>query len=156
MFDRVLEFFSRNSAEQSDLKDKQQIVPLAAAMALLEVAWADHQLDPQELQFIKNTLMLLYAIDEKHADRVLAFAKQKRHSTTSLYPFTRQLNEQLTLDEKMTLVTHLWHMNSIDSSYFHYEEGVIRKLADLLHLRHSEFIQAKMAAKQLNNSNNAD
>lgn len=150
MFDRVREIFTRNSPRQAQTIDEKQLVPLAAAMALLEVAWADHQLDPVELQFVKNSLISLYDIDEPYADQVLSLASQKRQTTTSMYPFARQLNEQLTLNEKIRLMTHLWHMNSVDDSCFHYEEGVIRKLADLLHLRHSEFIQAKLAAKEMN------
>lgn len=150
MFDRVLEIFTRNSPRQAQTIDENQLVPLAAAMALLEVAWADHQLDPVELEFVKNSLISLYNIDEAYADQVISLASKKRQTTTSMYPFTRQLNEQLTLNEKIHLMTHLWHMNSVDNSSFHYEEVVIRKLADLLHLRHSEFIHAKLAAKEMN------
>lgn len=150
MFDRVLEIFTRNSPRQAQTIDENQLVPLAAAMALLEVAWADHQLDPVELEFVKNSLISLYNIDESYADQVISLASKKRQTTTSMYPFTRQLNEQLTLNEKIHLMTHLWHMNSVDNSSFHYEEVVIRKLADLLHLRHSEFIHAKLAAKEMN------
>lgn len=154
MFDRVLEIFTRNSSRQAQTIDENQLVPLAAAMALLEVAWADHQLDPVELQFVKNSLISLYNIDESYADQVISLASKKRQKTTSMYPFIRQLNEQLTLNEKIRLMTHLWHMNSVDNSSFHYEEVVIRKLADLLHLRHSEFIHAKLAAKEMNQKSN--
>lgn len=154
MFDRVLEIFTRNSSRQAQTIDENQLVPLAAAMALLEVAWADHQLDPVELHFVKNSLISLYNIDESYADQVISLASKKRQKTTSMYPFTRQLNEQLTLNEKIRLMTHLWHMNSVDNSSFHYEEVVIRKLADLLHLRHSEFIHAKLAAKEMNQKSN--
>lgn len=152
MLDRLREIFSsgaKDSTDNLEFADETEIVPLAAALVLLEVAWADHTLEEKELDLIRNSLIALYGIDSETADSVLDRAQNERTKNTSMYPFTRQLNDHLTITERKNLLVHLWRMNSFDGSPFHYEEGVIRKTAELLHLRHSEFIQAKLEAKSL-------
>lgn len=150
MLDRLREIFSSGAREHADsleFADETEIVPLAAALVLLEVAWADHTLEEKELDLIRNSLIALYGIDSETAESVLDRAQSERTKNTSMYPFTRQLNDHLSIEERKNLLVHLWRMNSFDGSPFHYEEGVIRKTAELLHLRHSEFIQAKLEAK---------
>ncbi len=152
MLDRLRDIFSsgaKDSSNKLEITDEKEVVPLAAALVLLEVAWADHALEEKELNLIRNSLISLYGIDEETANGVLSRAQEERTNNTSMYPFTRQLNDRLDLEERKKLLVHLWRMNSFDGSPFHYEEGVIRKTAELLHLRHSEFIQAKLEAKSL-------
>lgn len=152
MLDRLREIFSigaNNNEENVEFGGEEEIVPLAAALVLLEVAWADHELEEKELELIRSSLISLYAIDSETAANVVNRAQDEHTKNTSMYPFTRQLNDHLTLEERQRLLVHLWRLNSFDGSPFHYEEGVIRKTAELLHLRHSEFIQAKLEAKSL-------
>lgn len=147
MFNSVKALFSKSDPQQALEFEEQELVPIAAAMVLLEVAWADHTLQPEELDLIETALIELYGFDQTQANRILEQAENEHKQSTGLHRFTRTLNEQLDLDEKITLLTHLWRMNSLESTSFHYEEHVIRKIADLMHLRHSEFIKAKLDAK---------
>ncbi|MYD44730.1 MAG: TerB family tellurite resistance protein [Gammaproteobacteria bacterium] len=148
MFNSVKALFSKSDSQHALEFEEQDLVPIAAAMVLLEVAWADHILQPEEIHLIETALTKLYGFDHTQAGRVFKQAENEHKQSTGLHKFTRTLNEQLDLDEKITLLTHLWRMNSLESTSFHYEEHVIRKIADLLHLRHSEFIKAKLDAKQ--------
>ena len=43
-------------------------------------------------------------------------------------------------------MTRLWQISLADNTIDRYEEHTIRKIADLLHLRHSEFMQCKHEA----------
>lgn len=148
MFNSVKTLFSKADSQHTLELEEQDLVPIAAAMVLLEVAWADHILQPEEKDLIETALTKLYGFDQTQASRVLKQAESEHKQSTGLHKFTRTLNEQLDLDEKITLLTQLWRMNSLESASFHYEEHVIRKIADLLHLRHSEFIKAKLDARQ--------
>ena len=149
MLKKLREIFSVGSKNESknDSED-EDVVPLSAAMVLLEVAWADHELEQKELDLIRGALESLYKVDKERALDILKRAQQEHEQSVSVYPFTRELNERLTLEERRTLLVHLWRMNDFDGSAFHYEESVIRKTSELLNLRHSEFIAAKLAAKQ--------
>lgn len=152
LLDRIRELFSsaaKDARNDLSVSDDEEIVPLAAALVLLEVAWADHTLEEKELDLIRNSLMALYGVEKDKANALVERAQTERSRTTSMYPFTKQLNDHLDISERKNLLVHLWRMNYFDGSPFHYEEGVIRKTAELLHLRHSEFIQAKLEAKSL-------
>ena len=54
MFERLKGVFTREQA--SDVETESANVPLAAAMLLLEVAWADHELEDRELEQVKVAL----------------------------------------------------------------------------------------------------
>jgi uncharacterized tellurite resistance protein B-like protein len=41
----------------------------------------------------------------------------------------------------------MWRVAFADGHLDKHEEGIIRRVADLLHLRHSEFMQCKLLAR---------
>lgn len=148
MLDRFKAAFARRVQDDSieDDTDDQQVA-LAAAMLLLEVAWADHEIEDRELELIRSALIALYAISESQVEAVIAEAKLEHQEISSIFPFTRALNEQLDTTERKRLLKNLWRLNAFDGSAFHYEEGVIRKIAELLYLTHADFIAAKLDAR---------
>ncbi|MCY4094810.1 MAG: TerB family tellurite resistance protein [Gammaproteobacteria bacterium] len=148
MLDRFKTAFARRVKDdsiESDTDDQQ--VALAAAMLLLEVAWADHEIEERELALIRNSLNSLYDISDSQVESVIDEAKLEHQEISSIFPFTRALNEQLNTDERRRLLESLWRLNTFDGSAFHYEESVIRKIAELLYLTHTDFITAKLTAR---------
>ncbi len=139
---------SRERNAEAPPPNEEEIVPIAAATVLLEVAWADHTVEQQELNLIHDSLIALYGVSAERANEIIEQVQSERKDTTSMYPFTRQLNERLDIDERRNLLVHLWRLNAFDGSPFHYEESVIRRISELLNLRHSEFIAAKLQAKE--------
>ena len=148
MLDQFKAAFARRVKDDSieDDSDDQQVA-LAAAMLLLEVAWADQEIDERELALIRSSLVALYDISHSQVEAVITEAKLEHQEISSIFPFTRALNEQLDTAERKRLLESLWRLNEFDGSAFHYEEGVIRKIAELLYLTHGEFIAAKLGAK---------
>ena len=136
----------KDDSIESDSDDQQ--IALAAAMLLLEVAWADHEIEDRELALIRSSLIELYDISASQVEAVIAEAKLEHQEISSIFPFTRSLNEQLNTEERKRMLENLWRLNAFDGSAFHYEEGVIRKIAELLYLTHADFINAKLSAKR--------
>ena len=50
--------------------------------------------------------------------------------------------------EKLRLVEQLWRVANADSVIHKYEEHLIRRIADLLHIPHRAFIVAKLRAAE--------
>ncbi|MEE3279217.1 MAG: hypothetical protein VX211_05490 [Pseudomonadota bacterium] len=69
MFERLKGVFTREQA--SDVETESANVPLAAAMLLLEVAWADHELEDQELEQVKVALESMYEIDQDTVSEII-------------------------------------------------------------------------------------
>ncbi len=148
MLDRFKVAFARRVKDatiEDDTEDQQ--VALAAAMLLLEVAWADHEIEERELTLIRDALINLYDISDSQVEAVIAEARLEHQEISSIFRFTRALNQQLNTEERKRLLESLWRLNAFDGSAFHYEESVIRKVAELLYLTHNDFIVAKLGAK---------
>ena len=145
MLKQIKEFFSAD--DQTDTNDDAHDEVLAAAMLLLEVAWADHELEERELATIRSALTDLYQISEDEIDTVIEKAQEAHDASVGIYPFTSLLNEHLAHDAKQRLLEHLWRMNTFEGAEFHYEEYMIRRIADLLYCTHEEFIAAKLNVK---------
>ena len=68
--------------------------------------------------------------------------------STSLYEHTRLINDSCNYEDKLKLISGLWNLAFADQELDKYEEYLIRKIADLLHVSHSDFIKEKMKVKE--------
>ncbi|MEC8833886.1 MAG: TerB family tellurite resistance protein [Pseudomonadota bacterium] len=148
MFERLKGVFARE--QNSDVETESTTVPLAAAMLLLEVAWADHELEDRELEQVKVALESMYEIDQDQGSEIVDRARADHEKSTGVFPFTRLLNERLDRSERKALLVHLWRVANFEGDQEHYEEHVIRKITDLLYLNHSDFIAAKREVQSNN------
>ncbi len=141
---RIQRFFAAEEGTDDGLD-----VELAAAALLVEVAWADHEIDPRESQVARSQLrLLLPEASEAELNELLARAREAQRAATALYPFTRAVNALASHEEKRRLLTAMWRVALADGAIEPLEEHLVRRLAGLLHLRHGEFIAAKMAARR--------
>ncbi|MGF1878844.1 TerB family tellurite resistance protein [Photobacterium frigidiphilum] len=120
---------------------------LAMASLLCEVANADHQVDPREEAAKVQLLIKLLDIDERRAIDLLAEAMVRSEKSVSLYEFTTKLRE-LIPEERFQLIEAMWQVAYADGIIEPMEEAVIRQVAELIYLDHSEFIRAKLSAKK--------
>ena len=147
MLDKIRGLFRSSESEATPAEDAEHDVALAAAMLLLEVAWADHELEDRELNLISVALQDLYAATPDEVDAVISKAREEYETSTGVFPFTNLLKEQLSPSEKQELLVSLWRLNDAERSEFHYEESIIRRIADLIYCTHEQFIAAKIAAR---------
>ena len=145
MIDKIKAFFSSNIIEADDNAISTE--QLATAALLIEVMVIDGNLDEHELQSISTTLCQMLELSREKIDELIALSRDEVTEATSLYQFTREINEHYDHDKKMALMTAMWRVAFADGVLDKHEEGIIRRVADLLHLRHSEFMQCKLSAR---------
>jgi len=87
-------------------------------------------------------------LDESDGRELLELAEQRVDASHDLYQFTSQVNRACNEAEKLRLVEQLWRVASADSVIHKYEEHLIRRIADLLHVPHRGFIAAKLRAAE--------
>jgi uncharacterized tellurite resistance protein B-like protein len=144
MFDRLKTLLT--SIEITD-QPTDDPTPLAAAMLLFEVAWADHEILTAEIESMVSALTQLFGVEESAARALTDRAIETHETETSIYPFTRSINEALSIEEKQQLITTLWRLALADQIVDKYEEHTIRRIADLLYVPHRDFIRAKRDAQ---------
>ncbi|HIF9223201.1 TPA: TerB family tellurite resistance protein [Photobacterium damselae] len=121
---------------------------LAMASLLCEVANADHAKDPREEQAKVQLLTKLLEVDEQQAQHLLNEGELRSENAVSLYEFTNKLRA-LEQEARYELVEAMWQVAYADGVIDPMEEAVIRQVAELIYLDHSEFIRAKLSAQRL-------
>ena len=148
MIDKIKSFFSKNVLEpEAETTSPDQ---LATAALLIEVMVIDGDLDDQEMQAIAGTLSNMLDLSEEQIDQLIELSKEEVAEATSLYQFTKEINEHFDIEKKLSLMTAMWRVAFADGHLDKYEENIIRRVADLLHIRHSEYIRCKANAKDVN------
>jgi uncharacterized tellurite resistance protein B-like protein len=117
----------------------------ATALLLFEVAKADYALDDTEWQSMKTALTDVLSITTEMADTLLTTAQKHSETNTSMQPFTRLINDEFDQEQKKHLMKAMWKIAYADGKLDKYEEHYLRKIAELLYIPHSQFIQQKLA-----------
>lgn len=120
---------------------------LACAALMVEVAVIDGHFDVREMAALKQILKDRFTLEPADLDELVQEAKSETADSTSMFQFTRLINSHCSAEEKFDLIAAMWRIAWSDNDIDKYEEFIIRKSADLIHLPHSEFIRAKHAAR---------
>ena len=139
----------KESIESSDQElIETEIINNACAALLIETALADKVFNEEELISMKQTLSKVYKVDEKDIEELINESKKKVSESTSLYEYTRLINDLCDYEDKIRLISNLWAIAFADQQLDKYEEYLIRKISDLLHVSHKDFIQQKVLVKE--------
>ena len=138
--------FQTEETEDPAIDDKTSTK--ACIALLLETSMADEILDESELMALKNTLQKDFQINEDEIDELINLAKENVEDSTSLYEFTRDINDNFDAAERVKLIESMWKIAYADGNIDKYEEHIIRKVSNLIYVAHSDFIKAKLSAKE--------
>ena len=148
MIKKIKELISNLS--DKDVQEESQdssLINNACAALLIEIAYADKDFDESEKMSLKNSLMTTYKIDEIEIDELILDASQSVQESTSLYGYTRIVNDEFSYDEKLNLLKNLWKIAYADGNLDKYEEHLIRKISDLIHVSHRDYINIKLEVR---------
>ena len=126
--------------EESDLSQLNN----ACAALLIEIAFADKEFDETEKISLKQTLIETYCIEDNEIDEIIKDAENTVSESTSLYGYTRIVNDEFEYKDKLNLLRNLWKVAYADGNLDKYEEHLIRKISDLVHISHSDYINIKL------------
>jgi len=136
-------------SKEIEPESKDNSIQKSICSLMIEVAYADDQLDDSELKSMANSLSKLDIEDEEIQEIVDATLAKSKESI-SFYEHTRILNDQLDYDQKKEVLNSVWAIAFADGEMDKHEEHLIRRIADLLYLNHKDFINAKLNQKETN------
>lgn len=132
------------SKDSNNTVNDEQILHLASAVLLLEVSRADFDIQDEELISIAQSLSERFNFSDDEANNLIKLARTEQDSHVSIHPFIKIINDSCSAEEKKILLEDLWRVAYADDKLDKYEEYQIRKVADLLYIPHSVFIQTKL------------
>ena len=145
MINKIKEFFNKKTQEAED--DSHSVLNIATAALLIEVMTIDGNMDQEEMDSVKSNLSSILELSDDEIQELIDLSQEEVIDATSLYQFTKEINANFELQQKLDLMTALWQVALADDYLDKYEESILRKIADLIHLRHSEYIECKTKAR---------
>ncbi len=124
----------------------QHGLDLAAAALLIETARADFVQDAGEEAALAELLCTTLRVERDEVAKLMNEAARRVDEATSLYEFTRLINDHYSADHKRALIGAMWRVAYADGNLDKYEEALIRQVAELTYVPHTDYIRAKLAA----------
>jgi uncharacterized tellurite resistance protein B-like protein len=145
MINKLQNFFHTylNPQDGGHSSDASQRTRLAVAALLVEIAVSDFESAREERQSIVEIVRNQFGLTGQEADALISLAEEEHKASTDYFQFTRLINQHYTAQQKVDLVESLWRVAFADGELHRYEEHVIRRLVDLLHVSHRDFIATK-------------
>lgn len=128
---------------------RQHELKLATALLLVEVARADYEENITEDQEIVELLKQFFDLSDDEAALLVERARAEADRAASLQRFTRQLHEDLSREEKHEVVEMLWRVAMADNHLDKHEDHLVRKVAGLLYISHSDLIRIRNRVKKI-------
>lgn len=143
MFERLREFVQQSLSPQEGVADTETAVQLATAALMLEMAHADFSADESEIAVIRKLLKARFQLDTAELEALMERAGRRQQDSVSLHSFTHELHEYLEPAEKDEILEMLWEVAYADGKLDRYEDHLVRKVADLLYVRHGDLIRVR-------------
>ncbi|MDP3535478.1 MAG: TerB family tellurite resistance protein, partial [Halomonas sp.] len=121
---------------------------LATAALLCEVMRADYDQSDAERAALKQMLTTRYQLSDSEVTELMALAEAEVDDAVDHYQFVSLIKQHYGYEQRCELVALMWQLAWADGSIDPLEEHRIRRLADLLHVSHGDFIRTKLQAKE--------
>ena len=128
----LLKNILNNQNSKEDKNDSKDLELLCGLM--IEAAYTDGQIDSNELNKIKLSLINVFNEDPNEVNLVLQKAIKNKNNSKSLHHYTSVINKNFNDKKKLLLIESLWGIVLSDGEIHDYESNLIRRLAGLLYI----------------------
>ncbi len=144
MLANIKRFFENLSPDIPPSQEQQQhALQLAVCVLLVEMGRVDGKMSNQEFQRLCEIMDRQFSLTSEEKQELTELAQQELNEATDYYQFTAVLNKHFSPEEKLKVIEHLWEIAYVDEKIDAHEEHYLRKIHSLLHISHSQFMQAK-------------
>lgn len=153
MLSKIRNFFLENVSIDEKITEKHDIntkVAIATCVLLLEMANTDEEFSDIEISKIESLMKNEFGLSAEKLQEIIQLAEEARQESHDLWQFTNLINENYTRPQKIQLIELVWRVVYADGKVDKYEEYLVRKLSNLLDLKHKEMIEAKLQVKYEN------
>ena len=85
-----------------------------------------------------------WGLDDADLSDLVRVARDTADANASLHEQIALINGNFSAQQKLNLVRGLWEVAYANNELHHHEELLIRRLADLMHVSHTDFIRSKL------------
>ena len=146
MLETIRQFFEEKILAETESQDSatcEHGLRVATAALLIEMSRADFEVSERQRGAVVDGVRRIFGLDPSQTRELLALAEEEADQATSLYQFTAHINDCFSPAQKAHVVELMWEVAYANGQLDKYEEHLVRKTANLIHVPHREFIQAK-------------
>ena len=140
-------FIEQLSSDKEATNTSELDIAFAASCLLVEIMRADGNFETVEASQIDDYLINAFDISKERAKELRIDAVNHAEKASDLFQYTNAINTHWLDDKKCKLLEGLWMVALSDGELDKFEEHLVRRVADLIYLRHSDFIRTKQLAK---------
>ena len=144
----MFNFFKKKEKSVEEI-NKNLDIELTASLLAYEIARADGDILESELSIILEEIKKITSLVGKSEEEILKIIQNFSNSSISFYEFIEDINKNYTKEDKLTLLSFLWSVAYADSILEVNEERLIRRIADLIHLKDLDVLKIKDKVKNL-------
>ena len=145
----ILKFFKKNNLAEVENESNEFDYDLLSVYLAYEVARADGNIDSKEMgvlrDFVESSLK-----DNRNVDDVINNIEQYSQDNASLHDLITEINSSFNKNEKHSLISSLWTVAYATNGLDKYEDALIRKITDLLNIKHVDMLKLKEDVKSSN------
>ncbi len=131
LFERVADAFDAGNPGRPE---GDATLQLATAVLMVDVARADSDFSPEEFDRVVALATRHFGLTADEAAELTNRADETAEDLVSLHEFTQLLHGQLDEDQKADVVRLLWRVAFADGRLDMYEDALVLKISDLLHV----------------------
>lgn len=142
MLQKIKSFFE-NKLVVKDEQDVEHQLRLATAALMIEMMLDDGEVHEMEEKVLIENLKSTFKLEDNETLELFELAHAEVKEAVDYHQFTTLIAKNFTQEQKIKVIENLWAIAYADEDLDQFEELMVRRIADLIYVTHSEFMQAK-------------
>ena len=135
---------------KEDIRDFD--IELTASILAYEIARSDGNVSKSELILLMEQIKKISSKVGKKEEEILRIVEIYSKNSVSFYEFINDINRDFSKDDKLTLIQFLFDVAYADKNLEVNEEKLIRRIADMIHIKDIDVLKIKdTSKKKINN-----
>lgn len=143
LINQIADVISAPATSPDDAEKREEAIRSATVILMVDVARADYEFDADEFDSLLRLIQAHFDLSPDQAADLVNTADEKVDDLTSLHEFTQLLHNNLDEQEKAHVVGMLWQVAYADGRLDKYEDALVLKISDLLHVSRGKVMQLK-------------
>ena len=114
MLKKIRSIFTKTSEDITEKEQVSQNIDKTCTALIIEVALADKVFDESEVHLLKEMLLKAYTLEAEDIQDLIENAEKSVEESTSLYEYTREVNDNFDYESKLNLIDQLWRIAFAD------------------------------------------
>ena len=144
----MFNFFKKE--EKVDFASNKYEFELTALVLAYEVARSDGEISELELNVLLHEIKKIAPSVNKTEEDILGILEHFSSNSVSFHEFIEDINKEYSKFEKLSFISVLWKVAFADSILEVDEERLVRRIADLIHIKDMDVLKIKDTIKKSN------